>query len=472
MNSAINHRLLLILVASSIFIVTGAGILFESAIAVFGCALVTIIIFIIVFRSNLFTSAILFNLYFMLLAFPIGGMLISSGGDLELLKYIVGTRSIVSLTLIVACLVFIRTRMSVLLVLFLAVGTVKNGVSVESLTYLFNSFGPLFLGLYFLSYVADQKNNDALSFGGCFDRDIVKFIIILLAVSVLFNVSLYYVSYDIFRPDLFFSYRSRLSYIPHGDFPRPWSTRIGDFEFFRMTGSMFDPIQWGYACATAFLTLTFFKQSSKFHISHRVVQVFLILFIILSGSKGAWLFTLGVLSLYFATFLNRKFLVPCYVVFCAISFYAISLGGNSGIIHLLGLIGGIQSSATAGISSMLFGHGFGSGGNLGLAGLELAELRQVWLKTGAESGFGVLIYQTGFLGVLLYYILTYRLLKNLLKSRWIDRKHKSCCVTAIIVYNMLLMLQENLINSSIFLVFSFMIYYGISFSKGNKSLFR
>ncbi|MFC8316398.1 hypothetical protein ACFUEJ_22695 [Gordonia sp. NPDC057258] len=72
------------------------------------------------------------------------------------------------------------------------------------------------------------------------------------------------------------------------------------------------------------------------------------------------------------------------------------VGGDSTTFHFAGLWAGIRAA-----TEDVIGHGVGTGGNFSR---DPNEPWSTWLGTGSESAWGVLAYQTGFFGILLFCI--------------------------------------------------------------------
>jgi hypothetical protein len=102
------------------------------------------------------------------------------------------------------------------------------------------------------------------------------------------------------------------------------------------------------------------------------------------GMFAASVFSLAVVMAYLADVKGVGVLVSSFSSPLAI------VGGSSATFHFVGLIFGVTNSVTAPL-----GHGLGVGGNFSKT---LTESNAAWLGTGSESGWGVMLYQIGWIG--------------------------------------------------------------------------
>ncbi len=418
-----------------------------------------------------------YNLVSMALAFPIGGIIVSLGLSSESAALINGSRPIL-LFLLMGYLLLCRVILSapglvpiLLLCMILLVGFLKSDGDYQSrAAYLMNSFSSFFFVLCYSEYLVSKKT--ILNYCSV---SLLKFFFLFLIFSTIFNVLLIFSFYDLFRPDLYFSYRDRsVDGVQYGEFPGSWTSSVGSFSFYRMTGSFSDPIQWGYFCAVTSLAtyFSFLKSNSK--LQYICLLFFSVLLLFLSGSKGSWLLFLGTILIYHSRIKNAVIGTIAMIFYVVAVFVVSSLSGTSGVIHLAGLIGGTTSILNAGPIDMIFGYGMGSGGNLATSvGADVEEYKKTWLMNGSESGFGVLIYQLGLFGVFVFVYFLKRL-RNALKSNKEANLSKSVYIDSFVIsYFTLFFLQENLLNSAFLFVFFSLIVFVINFDKEkNENIFH
>ena len=319
---------------------------------------------------------------------------------------------------------------------------------MKRLAYLLNSFLPLFMGLILLLISLQIIEKTPASLNHILRGNYVYFCLIIVCVCIWYGYAID-LTYDIFRPDLSSAYRAEhRGLIDYGDYPASWKDKISGIEIRRFAGAFFDPIQFGYFCAFA----SFFAINCRRPI-FILFGVFFLYALYLSGSKGATSFFL------MATFLTiwhryiRLFYWPIATALIGSFLLVSSLLSSSGKVHLAGLLGGTLSILNSSVKNMLFGYGIGSGGNLSLNESDGSiSGDHTWLASGAESGFGVLIFQTGILGVFSFFLLLLYLFHYLNSSTVLSKNSKSACLSLLVSYFACLLLQENLINSSILMM--------------------
>lgn len=452
-------------------VLTGAGLL-----TIFLLNFIVATALFLLFRSIAFRALILLfpviNLIFLALVFPVVGFFLSQGVVLENLSMIVAQRSIllfVLMGILWVKLLVADARINILLFIIVIPLSISFVISVAPLqaraAYMINSFFPLFMTLALIFYVITDEDFDFTLINRIFN-----FLLIVIVVGVIFNIMLWFFTYDLFRPDLFFAYRDRSELgIAYGDYPRPWSSNIGDFEFYRMTGSFADPIQWGYFLSATCLALYFSMMYFPRHPFVMWLFAVILLLLILSGAKGAWLFLLGTIFLFHAFSIGTKTMVLAVLFFSSMSFLVSSFGGASGWIHIAGLVGGINSILEADIFHMIFGYGMGAGGNLvTTVGADVEEYKLTWLQTGSESGFGVLIYQLGLLGVTSFLILFIASIRGIWNSQILNFIQKKFMISVLISYFVLFLLQENLLNTSFVMILFLVLMFIASKSSQNQ----
>ena len=179
------------------------------------------------------------------------------------------------------------------------------------------------------------------------------------------------------------------------------TTKLFGSTFYRNASIIMDPIVAGY----------FFSQFSflLFVLRKRVLGSLLFIFMLLTLSKGAFLlFSFSIFFYYsyrcltFRLNLVVVFLITCLLIIIALN----SAGKNSSYIHALGLVYPFYSPIDL---NYFIGHNISTGGGLTGTG-------SLGLKGGMESLVGTLQYQMGLLGVLLYFILFYKVLRSKFRS--------------------------------------------------------
>lgn len=240
------------------------------------------------------------------------------------------------------------------------------------------------------------------------------------------------ISYLLIPSDFFVTHQEAKGYELISGLPRNWWSSVGDSLYLRFSGTSEDPILFGYLCAALATILSAQK---------RYIGLFLLAALTISSlSKGAIIWMLG--SILIPLAIKRfKWKAPAYTLITLALIY-LYINGSSDLktsanVHLIGLATPfIQAINTPNISSLI-GHGVGSSGNILKSALLGDISNDDWLSGGAESGLGLLIYQTGLIGatvaVALVIIIFRKLQSDTSKSAWI-------------VYWANALLQENLIN--------------------------
>tara|TARA_B110000196_G_C21152258_1_gene670560 strand:+ start:3248 stop:4582 length:1335 start_codon:yes stop_codon:yes gene_type:complete len=310
------------------------------------------------------------------------------------------------------------------------------------LTYFINSFLPFFsMQVLMLSLLTTSSNNLSFlnDFISRFESAVMVFLKIffwLLPLSFIFYIA----GWD------YFDYSNLIELKglePYKGVPLNWYTQFGGGFIMRFTHFFEDPILLGYLLA--FISVYFFVRGKL------LMSVFFCALIILTLTKGAmlWLIlTTGFFTLKKFGINNRLVLMSSYILFL-ILMSLISFKTSLGV-HIEGLVSPFVNSSQYTLIEILFGHGIGSGGNLLKAYLGGGMEHTAWLESGAESGLGTLMYQTGLLGLSTFFIIVYKIL-GVLKS------HISVGLYLGYVFNFLL--QENLINFSYISLLTLIILY-------------
>ncbi|WP_314214306.1 hypothetical protein [Pseudarthrobacter equi] len=185
----------------------------------------------------------------------------------------------------------------------------------------------------------------------------------------------------------------------------------------RIGGILVEPTNAGYVAAIAFLVFalpaTMKKESGSISLTTWAGLFFSVLIMGLAAAKsGALMLLIALVCFYLFRSRLRSafaFILGWVFAFSVTAFYVVYakglgslgpaftnpvaiVGGDSTTFHFAGFIYGLRS---------VVGHGIGVGGNFNrISGESWIQ----WLGTGSESSWGVLAYQSGLLGLLLWLI--------------------------------------------------------------------
>ena len=192
-------------------------------------------------------------------------------------------------------------------------------------------------------------------------------------------------------------------------YPRNWWTYLQGELYLRLSGTAEDPVLYGYFAA--FLGYLWLARGG-------LVWVGLLSLVVLASMvKGAMLLMASGLAFWWlfqgARPLARLHgILGALLMLLLIAFYvwASGVSETSADVHVLGLWLPFQQVLVGEVGAWQawFGHGLGSSGNLYKASLGGALSNLEWLRGGAESGFGLVFYQTGAVGLALLLWLVYR----------------------------------------------------------------
>lgn len=331
---------------------------------------------------------------------------------------------------------------TIICLFYLAASSIASPAPLDGrLTYLLNSFIPLVMTVFCLGALclSDGVSKD--------DGNGLSYIVLLgLLIGTAYFFTLPYF-YDVFRPDLGSFFRAAPGeYIAKGGYDPSWGSRIGGFYFNRFVGTFPDPIIGGYF---------FSAMAYAFFVTRRYILSALIgVLLVLSFSKGAWLFFAQALILYGVGRKNKSLVIPFSLVFVSFHMLVGGILDASNRMHFLGLVGGISSVISGGVFKVIFGYGLGHGGNLGRGYVEGGALGSGWLGSGSESGIGVLVHQLGFGGAILVFLLIWYFLKETSeqakKSASASNLNSILAIQAIFLSLLInVPLQENCINASV-----------------------
>lgn len=217
--------------------------------------------------------------------------------------------------------------------------------------------------------------------------------------------------------------------------PGIWSTTFFGMRFLRFGGTLLDPIAFGYWSLGAVV--------AAFILRRWLLGALFCIGIFLSLSKGALLGLIIVLLLGFWHLWRGNAPLRLLVLFGTLVVAALlpilsSEGKGSFWVHLEGA----QRGVGAAVSSPL-GHGLGTGGNW--TGITTGT---VDLETGSESGFGVIGYQLGIVGLLV--VASFFIWQVWLRGgkRLISSPTTSFSLGLVLALAVLLFLQENALSAS------------------------
>ncbi len=320
-----------------------------------------------------------------------------------------------------------------LYMLYLLVLIPNNPLSLmEKSAYIFNSFFVILIVFFLLHKFQKMKLSPNLIF------------FLFLATSII-GLYLMFDSAIGWNKVFFEAFYHNSPFDLVNDLPRTWFTSFLDYELFqRFNGILSDPIIYGFL-ASMMLIIAMKDQKSL-----RLYIPLILFFLFYSFSKGAIYLAFMTWFLYLINvrFVYTKFLFWLLFILVLVGFNAlVSLGkGSSADIHFIGLVSPFIHMNEYSVLEMLFGHGFTSGGNIAKS-LEIVT-NDNWLATGAESGIGMIFYQTGLIGLSFIIYFFYKSIEN---SSIFTRHFIS-------VYFVLLFTQENLANMNYLVLFLFTIY--------------
>lgn len=266
-----------------------------------------------------------------------------------------------------------------------------------------------------------------------------------LSLVLLFSIPLAFViSFMAIPTEFYVEHQQSKGFELYNNYPITWWSVLGDKIIPRFPGTSEDPILYGYICAS--LTIVAFANRNM------VLTGILIVATLISLSKGAiiWMITTIILAGLTQRVRQRNLI---YITFVAALIYLyITISGTantSANVHIVGLLSPIMKAVSSFELSSIIGHGIGSSGNLLKISLLGEMTNDEWLGGGAESGIGLLVYQTGLLGAGLFIIVVCSLFKRY-KSPY------SKCAWLIYWTNALM--QENLINLNYVILVGFVVY--------------
>jgi len=426
---------ILVLLASSLY-----SNLFLSAAALFALLFISTIAYFSSTRLDVAVRIVaLLNVVFLMLYYPMFGFVLGhvESFDVGLLKIVVGIRPLlVFLGLCVIALFLAIRRHDVLwpttLLFALSVSFFHSDSSfIARAAYFTNTLAPLFICLYVAGSKVDIKSNATNIY--------ILFFSFALLIMLLYGALINNFFYDIFRPDLIYAIRARdLEPLAYGQIPGPWWSQIEGYSFIRFVGGFPDPIIAGYF----FGVLVIIGISQRAYLSTLLAAFALFLTV----SKGAWIFTVNVFIIILVLNHARRFLLVAVCGLLAVQLLiALSLD-SSAYIHYKGLEGGLLSAMASPVTALI-GFGMGSGGNLESIVSNDTFSREVWLSRGAESGVGTVVYQMGFLGLVLWVLLLWRLRTNMSRGPSDSSGNYALAMWLGLFVNAFL--QENAINSSV-----------------------
>lgn len=372
----------------------------------------------------------------------------SAGGPTGLYRLVLGMRSAwyaaALLIVTVQCiwmLVAFRIKMLVPFALVMAYllihFVISSGAMDSRVSYLLNSFVPFVCTMVTLVAIMQGTKLSEV------DAQMVMRTLIIITVIGSTHFILMPLTYDIVRPDLASFLRARPGFqIPKGGYDPGWGSLLFGYVFNRYVGSFPDAIIAGYFCS-AMVYVAYIK---------RYKMPFVFFGILLAGtfSKGAWLFFVQavIIGKIYARTRFGAFLMA--VIFITVQLSLASIVDGSNRMHLYGLIGGFTTLFAAGIKEVVAGFGLGNGGNMARHYVEGGAYGDGWLGSGSESGIGVIAYQLGFVGLLLFAMLLWLVISGPSGAKD-GKSYKANVAIKALVLSLFInsFLQENCINSSV-----------------------
>lgn len=369
---------------------------------------------------------------------------LQGGANSLLVKLLLGIRSSFFSFWVLIALLYFSYREKKLVDIFslalfasvMALGlTIGGGGFEPRITYLLNSFLSLFATVGVVFFVLGRFG-EVPYLDGLFQR-----IVIFVAILGIPYFPILMLNLDIFRPDLALMHQMVEGRGLDGTLPPQWQSLLFDQFVPRFVGTFPNPILYGYFCAIS--SFVFFVKGRS------LISGVLFLMAMMTLSKGAILLALSAMFFFYSLRFGRIIFVVSFFAVIFVELLSAYLLDGSNRVHLRGLIGGVQSVLSGGVSSILFGFGLGSGGNLSRAALVGGPTSEGWLASGSESGIGSLIYQLGFCGLGYFSFLACRVLFFPISvfARDVGRSYAIIALCAAWFANMLL--QEDLINVTI-----------------------
>lgn len=313
--------------------------------------------------------------------------------------------------------------------IYVLIVTVISDTPLQAtLGYLVNTFIPiaLLLTIAKASIVNIQKGKQVTSFS--FFWLITIGIFFSALAGVLF-------SYFIIDREIIIDQQAIKGYGHIEGLPRNWWSNINGALYPRLAGTAEDPIFFGYFCA--------FMSYIAFSFKKYFLGLLLISLVLFSLVKGAFLLVLlsGLCLIFFkfSKVVIKESVAGAYAFAGIVAAYIAisSVSNTSANVHVLGLLRPFNNIPNIGWVQNMLGHGAGSSGNLYKAEMQGNLSYQEWLQGGAESSFGLLFYQTGFLGLIILFSALFNIFKVLrndaAKALWV-------------IYWANASIQENLIN--------------------------
>lgn len=297
--------------------------------------------------------------------------------------------------------------------------------------YGLNTYLPL--ALFFLAFYALSERSHPVAHRFVSSSLYMATLLFMISAIVGLVVSLYLL------PNALIVEQQALKGYGHIDgYPRNWWSYLGGSLYLRLAGTAEDPVFFGYIAG--FLAYIWLSRGSP------VWAGLLVLLVIASLVKGAMMLLLGGVVFWAILYFSRpvSFLRSWLAITLLgglIAFYVIASGisQTSADVHVLGLWLPFEQmlKGETSIIESVFGHGIGSSGNLYKSISEEPLSNLAWLQGGAESSFGLIFYQTGFVGLALLLALI---------LRGFQRCRMDAARGLWIVYWANAAVQENLIN--------------------------
>jgi hypothetical protein len=391
--------------------------------------------------------------------FVVVGWYLRLGGDLSLAKYVAGIKVVSVWTFILSGVLSLRglRRYGSLDVLFffwvfvsIMFGLTSPIPPILVLVQTINHFVATFFVFYCLYEFCRTYPKE---FFATF-YPVIAFVLFVAAIGVLVHVDPWFMYVDLFSFDYGYVIRGDTDV---GEIPNALLTK--DFGIVRLRNASVigDAIITAYyfACSVVVLICYVFERKNSsfgFLVLFGLIAVFFIV-IYLTHSKGGVLF----ISFFLILMMIRKewvFIVVFMLLLSAEIFISLS-SPTSAAIHVLGFLEVFNQN----IKSILIGNGIGTGGNAPYA-MGLLD-KSNWLKTGAESAAGSIIYQSGLIGYIMFVVLLLRKYTGLSFKKYGLNYARAFIVAWILIG----ILQENMVSPSYALIFAWAICQILLFAK-------
>lgn len=275
-----------------------------------------------------------------------------------------------------------------------------------------NVFGGFFLLFYMINCLLNYVNKEKIGQFKILEYDFHAVIFFIFIFSILYMLYDYTTDFSLFKyyVESIETLRGEAEDKIEG-IPRQFWTAVFNFDYvLRYTPFINDPIRSAYWCMYIFLfvvTTKLFSTLSKWSIS----VIYLILFI-MCWSKGVYISFL-LISGFFFLLKNQfyKLVIFLFVLITSINIYLSTILKTSGIIHVAGLMEPFKVPINI---NYFLGNDLYQAGNMG----RLED--EFWSDSvirGAESLVGTYMYAFGLIGVLLFFIMHFYVIRKMYNEK-------------------------------------------------------